>query len=95
MIALYTFLMITTIELVVIILKIKQLKEHIQIAKEIGVQTRYAKHINKLEKLLIRIYINYKGMFIILGFIVIILNLIVSSIVHMLYNSIEKIIHHI
>jgi len=86
MITLYIFLAITAIELVVIVLKVNQIKEHIQLAKEIGVQTRFAKHIDKTEQFLIRLYENYKGMFYILCIIVLFLNAVVASIIHLIYN---------
>jgi len=92
MIPLYIFLMITAIELAVILLKVRQIKDHIQLAKEIGIQTRFAKHINKTEQFLIRMYENYKGMLLVLAIIVLILNTIVSSLLYVMYTLIMQII---
>ena len=86
------FLTITAIELVVIALKVRQIKEHIQLAKEIGIQTRYAKHINKLEQFLILMYENYKGMLLILAVIVLFINAAIASVIHILYNLVLHII---
>jgi hypothetical protein len=84
--------MITAIELAVILLKVRQIKDHIQLAKEIGIQTRFAKHINKTEQFLIRMYENYKGMLLVLAIIVLILNTIVSSLLYVMYTLIMQII---
>ena len=92
MINLYIFLTITAIELVVIILKVRQIKEHIQLAKEIGIQTQFAKHINKTEQFIIRMYENYKGMLLVLAILVLFVNVIITALFHILIVSYQHII---
>jgi hypothetical protein len=92
MINLYIFLTITAIELVVIVLKIRQIKEHIRIAKEIGIQTRFAKHTNKTERFLIRMYENYKGMLLVLAILILSTNAIVTAVIHIIIVSYHHII---
>lgn len=92
MINLYIFLTITAIELAVIILKVRQIKEHIQLAKEIGIQTRFAKHINKTEQFLIRLYENYKGMLLILAVLILFVNVIITALIHIIIVSYQHII---
>jgi hypothetical protein len=92
MINLYIFLTITAIELVVVVLKVRRIKEHIQLAKEIGIQTRFAKHINKTEQFLIRMYENYKGMLLILAILILFANAIMTALIHIIIVSYQHII---
>lgn len=92
MITFYIFLTITAIELVVVVLKIRQIKEHIQFSKEIGIHIPYADHIDKVEKFLIRMYENYKGMLIILAVIVLFVNSAAAYLLYILYTLIDHII---
>jgi hypothetical protein len=86
------YLTITAIELVVILLTIRRIKQHIKLAKEIGVHIHYSDHISRTEKFFIRLYENYNDMFYILGMLILILNGILSGIIQILINSIRHII---
>ena len=92
MINLYIFLVITAIELVVIVLKVRQIQDHIRIAKEIGIQTRYATHISKLEKFLIQLWENYQEMVYILCVLILFINVIITALIHILVVSYQHII---
>ena len=73
---LYIFLTITAIEVVVIAFN----------------RMRVKKRRSKLDLFFKRMYANYKGMLVILGLIILFINLLSASIIHILINTIQHII---
>lgn len=81
----------TSIELGVILYKIYDIQSLLKAAEEIGLMPNYLP-FNPLEKFLFKIYQNYKGMIYVLIIILLLLNLIASTIIYVIY---ELIINHI
>ena len=78
----------TAIELVVILYKISEIRDVLEISKELGILERY--RLDRIENLMLRMYMNYREMIIVLIVIILFINIILSTLLYVMYTVIES-----
>jgi len=78
----------TAIELVVILYKISEIRDVLEISKELGILERY--RLDRIENLMLRMYMNYREMIIVLIVIILFLNIILSTLLYVMYELINS-----
>ena len=82
------FLIMTAIELAVILYKISEIHDVLEISKELGILEMY--RLDRIEKLMLRMYMNYREMIIVLIVIILFINIILSALLYVMYIVIES-----
>jgi hypothetical protein len=78
----------TAIELAVILYKISEIRDVLEISKELGILERY--RLDRIENFMLRMYMNYREMIIVLIVIILFINIILSSLLYVMYTVIES-----
>lgn len=93
MITISIFLALTAIEAIIIAIKIKNLRGHINTAKEIGMHLPFyiEDKVDGLSKFMLRIYTNYKGLLYVLICFILFSNLVASIIIKILIQLITNV----
>jgi hypothetical protein len=78
----------TAIELAVIIYKISEIRDVLEISKELGILERY--RLDIIENFMLRMYMNYREMIIVLIVIILFINIILSTLLYVMYTVIES-----
>jgi len=82
------FLIMTAIELVVILYKISEIRDVLEISKELGILEKY--RLDRIKNFMLRMYMNYREMIIVLIVIILFLNLIASTLLYVMYELINS-----
>jgi hypothetical protein len=78
----------TAIELAVILYKISEIRDVLEISKELGILERY--RLDRIENFMLRMYMNYREMIIVLIVIILFINIILSTLLYVMYTVIES-----
>ena len=78
----------TSIELGVILYKISEIRDVLEISKELGILERY--RLDRIENFMLRMYMNYREMIIVLIVIILFINIILSTLLYVMYTVIES-----
>jgi hypothetical protein len=78
----------TAIELAVILYKISEIRDVLEISKELGILERY--RLDRIENFMLRMYMNYREMIIVLIIIILFINIILSALLYVMYTVIES-----
>ena len=78
----------TAIELVVILYKISEIRDVLEISKELGILEKY--RLDRIKNFMLRMYMNYREMIIVLIVIILFLNLIASTLLYVMYELINS-----
>lgn len=81
------FALLTLIETCIVFYKINEIQDAYETSKEIGKHLEFM-DLDKLERFLLRIYMNYKGLLYVLIIIILFINLITSVIIYVFYELI-------
>ena len=86
------FGILTAVEAVILTLKINQILEYRDYAKQVGMHLPFHHKLDKIDKFLIRLYENYKDLFWIFACIILLLNLMISVIIYVIIEIVKMLL---